>query len=54
MSMSAEATNVNWLMINFVDHTPGVTQAVAVSSDGLLIALSSGCERNAADRKSVV
>lgn len=54
MALSVEASNVNWLMVNFVDHTPGVTQAVAVSSDGLLIALSSGLDRAAADKLAAV
>jgi predicted regulator of Ras-like GTPase activity (Roadblock/LC7/MglB family) len=54
MSLSAAATNVNWLMVNFVDHTPGVVQAVAVSSDGLLIALSAGIDRAGADKLAAV
>ena len=40
MSLSHEANSVNWLMANFVERTPGVEQAVAVSSDGLLLAVS--------------
>ena len=40
--LSAQATNVNWLVNNFVDHVPGVSEAVVVSSDGLPIAASSG------------
>jgi len=35
VSLSTEANNVNWLVANFVERTPGVEQAVAVSSDGL-------------------
>ena len=45
MALSEKANNVNWLMANFVRSTPGVEQAMAVSSDGLLIALSSQLER---------
>jgi uncharacterized protein len=54
MPLSAEANNVNWLMVSFVNHTPGVTQAVAVSSDGLLMAMSSGLDRGSADKLSAV
>ncbi|HZM31160.1 MAG TPA: roadblock/LC7 domain-containing protein [Acidimicrobiales bacterium] len=35
-----EARNFNWLLSSFVDETAGVTDAMAVSSDGLLIAAS--------------
>ncbi len=40
MPLTEEARNFNWLLSNFVDETAGVTDAVAVSSDGLLIARS--------------
>jgi predicted regulator of Ras-like GTPase activity (Roadblock/LC7/MglB family) len=39
----------NWLIVNFVRNTDGVRDAVAVSSDGLLIAMSEGLDRAAAD-----
>jgi len=54
MALSDKANNVNWLMANFVRSTPGVEQAVAVSSDGLLIALSSHLERAAADKLAAI
>ena len=54
MPLSNEATNVNWLMVNFVDQTPGVEQAVAVSSDGLLLALSATVDRAGADRLAAI
>ena len=38
--LTDDARNFNWLLSNFVDETAGVTDAVAVSSDGLLIARS--------------
>jgi hypothetical protein len=47
---SADPTNFNWLIDNFVRNTDGVRDAVAVSSDGLLIAASEGLERDSADR----
>jgi len=54
MSLSNEATNVNWLMASFVERTPGVDQAVAVSSDGLLLAMSTKVDRSAADRLAAI
>ena len=44
VSASAEVRNLNWLLSSFVDATPGVTDTVAVSSDGLLMAMSSSLE----------
>lgn len=54
MTLSEQANNVNWLMSNFVQHTPGVEQAIAVSSDGLLIALSTDLDRAAADKLAAI
>ena len=44
-----DVNNFNWLLANFVRSTDGVRDAVAVSSDGLLIAASEGLDRTAAD-----
>lgn len=52
--LSNEANNVNWLVNNFVDQVPGVSEAVVVSSDGLPIASSTGLDRDAVDRFSAV
>ena len=38
--LTDEARNFNWLLSSFVEETAGVTDAVAVSSDGVLIARS--------------
>jgi predicted regulator of Ras-like GTPase activity (Roadblock/LC7/MglB family) len=54
MQLSTEARNLNWLVSNFVAGVPGVTQAAVVSSDGLLVAMSDGLDRIAADRLSAV
>jgi hypothetical protein len=40
MGLTEEARNFNWLLSNFVEETAGVSDAVAVSSDGVLIARS--------------
>ncbi|MCP3991412.1 MAG: roadblock/LC7 domain-containing protein [Actinomycetia bacterium] len=45
MPVSAEAKNFNWLLRQFVDQTDGVQEAIAVSSDGLLLAASAGRQR---------
>ncbi len=52
--MTSAANNVNWLVANFVDRVPGVSEAVVVSSDGLPMALSGGIDRDAADRFAAV
>jgi predicted regulator of Ras-like GTPase activity (Roadblock/LC7/MglB family) len=54
MTLSEKANNVNWLMASFVRSTPGVEQAMAVSSDGLLIALSAQLERASADKMAAI
>lgn len=46
----ADPHTFNWLLANFVRGTDGVRDAVAVSSDGLLIAMSDGLDRTSADR----
>lgn len=48
--LSDGARNVNWLLDSFVAQTEGVEQAVGVSSDGLLMAISSALNRDEADR----
>lgn len=45
MSVSEEAKNFNWLLVQFVEQTDGVREAIAVSSDGLLLASSAGRDR---------
>ena len=42
----ASGRTFNWLLVNFVRNTDGVRDAVAVSSDGLLIAKSDGLDRD--------
>ncbi len=52
--ISTSAQNVNWLLAQFVDQTHGVHRAVAVSSDGLLMAMSEGLTREQADRFAAI
>ncbi|HEV7973996.1 roadblock/LC7 domain-containing protein [Amycolatopsis sp.] len=42
------------MLANFVRNTDGVRDAVAVSSDGLLIAMSDGVDRTSADRLAAI
>ncbi len=46
--------DVNWLITSFVDNTPGVVEAIVVSSDGLLMSMSSGLDRAGGDRFAAV
>ena len=52
--LSAQARNFNWLLTSFVDGTSGVTNAVAVSSDGLLMAMSNSIDRATAEQLSAI
>ena len=56
MSVDSQADRhqFNWLLGNFVHQTDGVRDAVAVSSDGLLIAASDGLDRADADHLSAI
>lgn len=49
-----DSQTFNWLLANFVRSTDGVRDAVAVSSDGLLIAVSDGLDRTEADRLAAI
>ena len=53
-TLSDTAKNFNWLIDNFVDTTAGVTDAIAVSSDGLLIASSRSLERQDAEQVAAI
>lgn len=53
-TLSTQASNVSWLVTNFVERVPGVDQAVVVSSDGLPLAVSVGLDRDSADRFAAV
>ncbi|MET8281427.1 roadblock/LC7 domain-containing protein [Micromonospora sp. NPDC005174] len=51
---SNEAQQFNWLLERFASDTAGVLEAIAVSSDGLLVALSATLSRTDADRLSAI
>ncbi len=54
MALSESAENFNWLIDDFVAKTAGVTDAIAVSSDGLLIATSRSLAREDAEQVAAI
>jgi len=52
--LSSEAQQFNWLLSQFAANTPEVIDAIAVSSDGLLIAVSNTLDRASADRLAAI
>ena len=53
-ALSPDAQTFNWLLESFTSGTAGVVEAVAVSSDGLLMAMSATKDRANAERLSAV
>lgn len=53
-ALSPEAQHVNWMLTTFVQEIPGIEQAIAVSADGLLMAISSNLDRGAADKMAAI
>lgn len=51
---SALPQQVDWLVDDFADRVPGVANALVVSSDGLLLAMSEGLTREAGDQIAAV
>lgn len=47
-------SNLAWQLTDFASRVPGVAHAIAVSSDGLLLASSRGLSRDHADQLSAV
>lgn len=54
MSLADDARGFSWLLSSFVEQTAGVTDAVAVSSDGLLMAMSSSLDRASAEQVAAI
>lgn len=52
--LSTNAQDFNWLIDDFVNKTAGVTDAIAVSSDGLLIAASKSLPREDAEQVAAI
>jgi len=53
-SLSEGARSFSWLLNGFVEKTAGVSDAVAVSSDGLLMAMSSTLARPSAEQLAAI
>ncbi len=55
MTTSTSTTHdFSWMLNNFVDQTAGVTDAIAVSSDGLLMAMSHSLDRDGAEQLAAI
>jgi predicted regulator of Ras-like GTPase activity (Roadblock/LC7/MglB family) len=54
MSLDIEVSEFNWLLDTFVSSSAGVTDAVAVSSDGLLMAQSATLNRKGAHQVAAI
>lgn len=54
MTQGSDASDFSWLVNDFVDRVAGVSHAVVVSSDGLLLVMSSGLPRDRADQLAAV
>jgi predicted regulator of Ras-like GTPase activity (Roadblock/LC7/MglB family) len=54
MTVADDVRGFSWLLSSFVEQTAGVTDAVAVSSDGLLMAMSSQLERASAEQVAAI
>jgi predicted regulator of Ras-like GTPase activity (Roadblock/LC7/MglB family) len=52
--LSQEAKTFNWLLDSFAANTAGVREAIAVSTDGLLMAMSKVDDRSNAERLAAV
>ncbi len=50
MELSNDAAGINFLISNFAERVAGVRDAIVVSADGLLMAMSAGMTRESADR----
>lgn len=53
-TLSQEARDFNWLINGFTERVAGVTHAVVVSSDGMLVAVSDHLPRDSADQLAAV
>ncbi|MDA8047944.1 MAG: roadblock/LC7 domain-containing protein [Actinomycetota bacterium] len=54
LQTTADARTFNWLLDNFVENSAGVCDAVAVSSDGLLMAMSRTLDRAGGERVAAI
>jgi uncharacterized protein len=50
----AAARDLNWLVANFVERVPETAHAIIVSSDGVVLGVSEGLEKIAADKLAAI
>jgi uncharacterized protein len=53
-ALSDQAQDFTWLLGKFAHETAGVIDVIAVSSDGLLMAVSGDVDRSSSDRLSAI
>lgn len=53
-TQSSEATNFNFLLVDFVRRVPDVRHTLVVSADGLLMAVSDGLDRTSGDQLGAI
>lgn len=53
-ALQARVNDFNWLLSSFAENTTGVEQAICVSADGLLMAMSSSLDRANADKLAAI
>lgn len=53
-TLSQDVRSFSWLLNSFVEGTAGVSDAVTVSSDGLLMAMSSSLDRASAEQLAAI
>lgn len=54
MNTTSGARDFSWMLNNFVEQSAGVTDAIAVSSDGLLMAMSDSLDRDGAEQLAAI
>jgi uncharacterized protein len=54
VTQGSDASDFSWLINDFVERVAGVSHAVVVSSDGLLLVMSAGLPRDRADQLAAV
>ncbi len=52
--MSTDVEGLSWLVESFARSVPGLSQAVVVSADGLLLASSGGLDRDNAEQLAAI
>lgn len=53
-TLSQQARDLSWLISAFTERVPGVSHAIVVSTDGLLVAMSEDLPRDHADQLAAV